>query len=217
MDNRETYLLSHVIGEDSPLYGGEQSISLKRAKSIQKGDSCNTMRWSFPNHTGTHVDVPFHFAEDGASVTEVKPENWIFNKVLLTEISGVKPGYIVEEEDLGDIKDCELFLIKTNFEKYRTDKVYWKNSPGLHPDIAPWLKEKCPSIRAIGVDFISISNLNKRNLGRDAHRSFLENNILIVEDMKLSEALKAPGKVIIAPLLAEEADGSPCTVFAMKE
>ena len=214
MLNKEVFSLSHMITEQTPLYGGKDSISLRRNKSISKGDSCNTMHWSFPNHTGTHIDVPLHFIERGLSIVDFEPSDWIFKKVVLLEVPDIKPGSVITMEELGAIKDCELLLIKTGFEKYRGEEVYWQNSPGLHPDVAGGVKTQCPSIRAVGVDFISISNLNNRDLGRDAHRAFLDKNIILIEDMKLSPVQVSPDEVIVAPLMVEASDGAPCTVLA---
>lgn len=39
----------------------------------------------------------------------------------------------------------------------------------------------------MNMDFISISSLGARDIGRQAHRAFLERGILIIEDMKLGE------------------------------
>ncbi len=207
--------LSHFISENTPLYGGEKSITLRQVKSIKKGDSCNTMYWSFPNHIGTHVDAPSHFLEKGLSISDFNAGFWIFNEVTLIEIFNVKPGCIIEPENINNIKDCELLLIKTGFEKYRAEEIYWQNSPSLHPKLAFYLKDKCPFLRAIGIDFISISSLSNRELGRKAHRAFLERDIILIEDMKLSEIHYSPDTVIVAPLLIKDADAAPATVFGI--
>ena len=215
---KKSCFLSHAINEQTPFYAGKKDmIVLKNIKSIKKGDACNMMHWNFPNHTGTHLDAPAHFIEKGLSITDFKASNWFFNRVSLIEIISTEPGYIVRPEDIKDISDCQLLLIRTGFEKYRSEEIYWRNSPGLHPQLVGYLKEKCPSLKGVGIDFISISNLNNRELGRKAHIAFLGDNIFLIEDMKLSELQGAPDVVIVAPLLVEKADGSPCTVFAMSE
>lgn len=215
MADNEVTFLSHIISEQTPLYGGEKFISLKQAKSIQRGDSCNTMLWSFLNHTGTHADAPLHFIKDGLSLTDFEPEKWIFKSIFLIQLPDIPPAYIVTSKDISDIEDCELLLIKTDFEKYRGKDIYWQNSPGLHPGLADWLKQNCPSLRAVGVDFISISNLHNQGLGRRAHKSFLGNKIILIEDMKLSALRGIPKTIIAAPLLVERADGAPCTVLGV--
>ena len=217
MKFKKAYFLSHTINEQTPLYAGKKDIVFKRDRSIKKGNAYNTMHWSFPNHTGTHLDAPAHFIERGLSVTNFKASDWFFNRVSLVEIINIEPGHIVKPEDIKDISDCQLLLIKTGFEKYRSEEIYWRNSPGLHPQLAGYLREKCPSLKGVGIDFISISNLNNRELGRKAHIAFLGDNIFLIEDVRLSELQEAPDSVIVAPLLVESSDGSPCTVFAMSE
>ena len=215
MKIKNVCFLSHTINEQTPFYAGKKDIDLKKVKSIKNGNGCNMMHWSFSNHTATHLDAPAHFIEKGLSVTDFKASDWIFNRIVLVEIIDTEPDHIVKPEDIKDISDCQLLLIRTGFEKYRSEEIYWRNSPGLHPQLVGHLREKCPSLKGVGIDFISISNLNNRELGREAHIAFLGDNIFLLEDMKLSELEGAPDLIIIAPLLVQKADGSPCTVFAM--
>ncbi len=215
MKIKKVCFLSYIINEQTPLYAGKKDIVLKNDRSIKKGNTYNTMHWSFPNHTGTHLDAPAHFIERGLSVTDFKASDWLFNRVSLVEIVNTEPGYIIKAKDIKNIGDCQLLLIRTGFEKYRSEEIYWQNSPGLHPQLAGHLREKCPSLKGVGIDFISISNLNNRELGREAHKAFLGDNIFLIEDMKFSELKGTPDLVIVAPLLVETSDGSPCTVFAM--
>lgn len=207
--------LSHGISKRTPVYGGRGAVFLKSVKSIKDGDSCNTMFWSFPNHIGTHIDAPLHSIRNGKSVFELKPGDLIFNKVKLVTLKDIKSGYMITPEDLRGIQDCDLLLIKTNSEIYRNKAVYWKDSVSLSPGLAGWLKKKCPSLRGVGVDSISISNLNRREIGRQAHKAFLGRGILLIEDMRLRDLCKAPDIVIAAPILVEGADASPCTVLAI--
>jgi len=213
--NERIVLLSHIINEETPFYGGKRYIRLEQAKSINKGDSCNMMKWSISNHIGTHVDAPLHFIKGGSSITDFEPANWFFENVLLVKVHKVSAGCVLKAEDMGNIENCELLLIKTDFEKYRNECIYWKDSPGLHPELAEWFKKKSPSIRAVGVDFISISNLGNRNLGREAHKEFLGKDIMLIEDMRLSPLDRPPKRVIVSPLLVEKADAAPCTIFGM--
>ena len=65
---------------------------------------------------------------------------------------------------------------------------------------------------------ISISSLLQREKGRAAHRTFLDprrdgHPIILVEDMALARAPSELLAVIVAPLLVQSADGTPCTVL----
>lgn len=207
-------VLSHVLNEKTPLYGGAKGLEFRPAKSIAAGDSCNTMTWALSNHAGTHMDAPRHFVDKGASVTDIPAGDWMFQRPVLKDIMPVEAGYLVGPEDFDDLKDGDFLLIKSGFEEYRPENLYWENAPGLHKDLAAFLKERMPSLRAVGMDFISVSNINNREMGRAAHQAFLGAEILLIEDMKLSVLTKPPQRVLVAPVLVERADGSPCTVFA---
>ena len=65
------------------------------------------------------------------------------------------------------------------------------------------------------MDFISLTSYQHRALGKVAHREFLgENDILLVEDMKLDELKKSPTSVICLPILIKGIDGCPVTILA---
>ncbi|NQT49963.1 cyclase family protein [Candidatus Kuenenbacteria bacterium] len=216
LENSSNYIfLSHPIENTTPLYAGEKNISLKSELLISNGDSCNKMMWSFSNHTGTHVDAPLHFVDKGKSITDYNAGEWLFDNICLVELKDTSHGHIISINDLSNVvRDCELLIIKTGFEKHRNEDLYWQNSPGLNPELAEYLKSVCPSIRAVGFDFISVSSLSNRNLGRQAHKQFLSNNILLIEDMKLGELISIPQEIIVSPLIVDQADAAPCTIFA---
>jgi arylformamidase len=69
------------------------------------------------------------------------------------------------------------------------------------------------------MDFISISSLTDRETGRQAHRAFLEKDILIIEDMKLGELEDGPvlAEVVCLPLRFVNGDGAPCTILGILE
>ncbi len=215
MINSSVVFLSHKISKKTPLHGGKKILNLKMIKSFTQNGTCNTMQWSFSNHTGTHIDAPLHFLAEGRSITDFKAADWIFKKISLIKLKDIFANHIITSEDLGALMDCELLLIKTNFEINRAKNLYWMSSPGLHPDLAGWFKSSCPSLRAVGVDFISISSLADRELGRRAHREFFEKGIILIEDMKLSLLKEIPNTIIAVPLLVEGADASPCTVLGI--
>ncbi|MDD4957099.1 MAG: cyclase family protein [Candidatus Omnitrophica bacterium] len=206
-------LLSHLMDGNTPLYGGEDRVEMVQGKSIKSGDSCNTMRLSMTNHAGTHVDMPRHFFEKGATVSDMPPEGWVFDRITLVEVPSGPGESVIGPDLLEEPVDCELLLIRTGMEKFRNEKTYIQGSPVILPELADWIKSKCPSIKAVGIDTISISSLNDRVMGRKAHKAFLEKGIILVEDMKLSGVGHVPDRVIVAPLMLKDADAAPVTVF----
>jgi len=212
-------LLSYNISENTPLYGNGKGISITSDKEISKGDSCNTLNITFPNHTGTHIDLPCHFDPNGISLSDYSPNFWEFNQVELVDLSNkIKECELISSDKFLKIKNPEidLLLIKTGFWKFRGTDKYTLTPPGISSKVAEYLRRKFPKLRCIGMDIISISSFSHRDEGRKAHHAFLNpengNPILLIEDMNLGNAISF-NKVIVAPLMIESADGTPCTIF----
>jgi kynurenine formamidase len=190
---------------------------------MSKDDSCNTMNLSFPNHSGTHIDFPYHFSLDGKTLNDYPASYWQFDHIDLIDLSGkVDDCQIIGTEIFFNLEnsDTDLLLIKTGYGAWRGTDRYTLTPPGLSADLAPFLRRKFPKLRCIGMDLISVSSYSNREEGREAHHSFLKpiegDPILLIEDMKLDT--DGPfNKVIVAPLLIDNADGAPCTVLAYTE
>jgi kynurenine formamidase len=65
--------LTHTMTVDFPTYGGEQQLTIETIYQLA-GDGYNMLRWLLVEHTGTHMDAPFHFS-DGESADQIATEN----------------------------------------------------------------------------------------------------------------------------------------------
>lgn len=216
--------LSFPLDSTTPAYRNGPGVTIEPVNRISKGDSCNTLHYSMPNHIGTHLDAPRHFDRRGLTIDSYPPEFWISKRITCLDISPVDENTVILLDDtiIGTIpKDVEVLLIKTGYCAIRNDEKYWSSNPGLDPKLANKLRESLPSLRIIGVDLISISSFGDRKTGRECHISFLQDNrpILIVEDMDLCKVHQNTifNRIVVSPLIIKEADGSPCTVIAEVE
>ena len=215
--------LSYNLSNNAPLYGNGTGIQFSPDKEISKGDSCNTMNLSFPNHSGTHIDFPYHFNPEGKAINDYPASYWQFDHVEMIDLSGkVDDCQIIGPEIFSSLEnsDTDLLLIKTGYGASRGTNRYTITPPGLSANLAPFLRKKFLKLRCIGMDLISVSSYSNREEGRKAHHAFLDPDkgdpILLIEDMKLDT--DGPfNKVIVAPLLIDKADGAPCTVLAYTE
>lgn len=204
--------LSYFLDEQTPAYGGEQElIQFEKIRSIKKGDTSNNLKLKLPNHIGTHVDFPRHFSDDGKSCSDYPASYWSFEKVGFIECNLNQ----IEQAMQTIPDDIELLILKTGFGAKRKEKEYWSTQPIIQASLANLLREKFKDLRLFGFDMISLTSRLDRTEGKKAHESFLlQNEILILEDMNLNDLHCTPRKVIVAPLLISEADGTPCTVFS---
>jgi len=212
--------LSYSLSNSTPLYGNGTGIKFAPDKEMSKGNSCNTMNLSFPNHCGTHIDFPYHFNPQGKTINDFSADFWQFNHVDMVDFSGkVGDCQIINPElfHCCENKETDLLIIKTGYGLYRSTDRYTLTPPGLSADLAPFFRKNFPKLRCIGIDLISISSYSNREEGRRAHNAFLNSDegdpILLIEDMKLD--MKGPfERVVVAPLFIDNIDGAPCTIFA---
>ena len=213
--------LSYPLDENTPAYGGGRGFQRITEKSMTQGDSCNTANWSFPNHIGTHIDFPRHFSEHGRTLDDYPAEFFQFDNVGFVHLKDLSSGEIIDWDHLAraDIAvDIELLLIKTDFYCKRGQAIYWQENPGFSPELADQLRGTFSQLRVIGFDSISLSSFAHRDLGRKAHRAFLEHRrpILPLEDMNLAQVSdhSAIRCIVVAPWQVAGTDGAPCTVMA---
>jgi len=178
---------------------------------------------STTTHIGTHIDLPYHFFEDGGTIESYEASYWIFDHPLVVELE-------LDEEIIGTslihalyeyqhLKETDILMVKTGMEKYRESDVYWKSNPGFDPMLYKELIEMFPKLRAFGFDSISLTAYKHPLTGRKAHKAFLDPKkpLLIIEDMHMEEVSieENISNVIVSPLRIAQCDGMPCTVIAI--
>lgn len=210
----------------TPIYGGRTGFLSKISGSIEQRDSANTSKWEFPNHIGTHIDFPYHFYKNGQTIEDFTADFWILNgeEIQILDVGLPKDNLLIKIEHIKnqDLNmDAEFLILKTGFGKYRDQQKYWKYNPGLSIEISNWIREKFEKLKIIGLDLISISSWQHREIGRTVHKNLLnpKKPVLIIEDMDLSNVLDNTlfKKIYIAPLMVSKADGSPCMILAEVE
>ena len=216
--NTQFISLSYFLDDKTPLYGGGKGISIQPERSITAGDTANTKQISFNNHSGTHIDFPNHFFQDGLTSELYNASFWIFKKpyLFIKEASADQIIHFTADEIASIPSDTDILIYKTGFGKYRSENTYWKNNPGFAPEVADILRINFPNLRAIGMDFISLTAYQHRELGRTAHRAFLGGGrpILLIEDMDVRQLNSQPKSIICAPLLLKGVDGAPVNIIA---
>ncbi len=217
-----TVYLSHVLTRHIPVYGvPRQRLSIKKTERGSRNNFCQTHWFGMENHWGTHVDCPAHFFRRGQCVADYPSDFWFFQHPQVLHLD-LALGQILRQQDIPGRVDMstDLLLLCSGLSRLRGSTAYSRNNPGLHPEIGFWLRKHYPNLRAIGIDWISISSFQQRDLGKKAHQAFLNpkapgHPILIVEDMNLSGGLKQLKQALIIPLIIEGIDSAPCTAIGV--
>ena len=215
-------LLSHSLSSSTPEYANKETLNIHSICDIQKGDTCNKMGLSLDLHTGSHIDFPKHFCENGASIDDTDNYGiYYFLKWKLIDLN-VKPKSLIKDFEHSKSESdnqVTLVLFRTGWESRRIDKrIYALDGPGLHAGLANKLIERYPNLVAVGFDFISLTSYSHREHGRIAHKEFLCNsNLVILEDLKLANFNEVDGEIQVVPWQIKNADGAPVTVIWSKK
>ena len=220
--NHNLQYLSYILENNTPTYGNRNKFICEKKSNISNGDVANDSTINTTVHIGTHLDMPYHFFENGQTIEDFDIDFFQFKNVLYIDM---KPLDVIIKDDLIDIledinnkNDYDMLVIKTSICHIREKNEFWEQNYGFHPSIAYYLRDNFPNVRVIGFDSISVSSFSDRMLGRESHRAFLDpkHPILILEDMDLTLLNKASKieKLNIVPLRIAKCDGLPCTVIA---
>jgi kynurenine formamidase len=165
-------------------------------------------------HTGTHIDAPSHFIEDGAAIDQVAIERFHRPGVRLdlTDAPPNEPIGLDRLEAAGfDAKAARgsILLLATGWSDgaWKSGRLYGDN-PFLGTDAAEAVAEAAPS--ALGLDFAVDEKKPWPN-----HTILLGAEVLLIENLMGLPGLPSDGYDVIAfPLRLEGENGGPARVVA---
>ncbi|MEK6220829.1 MAG: cyclase family protein, partial [Chloroflexota bacterium] len=66
-----TYDVTLTITPDLVVWPDDPQIELYRDSKMEEGANANVTRMNMSAHTGTHIDAPYHFINDGGTVENI--------------------------------------------------------------------------------------------------------------------------------------------------
>lgn len=193
--------ISRPLQTGVPTWPGDTPFSYEVSWTKEQSGSVNVGKLTMSIHTGTHIDAPFHFDNEGRKVMDLDLELYI-GLARVIDLSG-KSSIGAEDLKSYDIDGITRLLIRTNSwsnpQEFPTEITY------LRGDVGPYLAEK--GIRLIGVDVPSVDPLDSKALS--AHHALHANDIHILEGINLAHIATGDYELVALPLPLVEADGSP--------
>ena len=171
-------------------------------------DAANVSLICMGTHTGTHVDPPFHFIEEGYTVDRI-PLDHLYGPAEVLDLTHVKDA--VTGDDLKGARS-DILLLKTKnsrlweYGEFRKDFVY------LDESAAKWVVEK--RVKTLGIDYLSIGSFKA---GEEVHRILLGGGVTVIEGLDLREISAGLYTLACLPLKIKDGDGAPARAFLIKE
>jgi arylformamidase len=207
------YDVTVPICNTMPVWPSDPPVRLTPRSHLSR-DGSHTVRVTaveMGSHTGTHIDAPYHFIEDGRKLDET-PMEQLVGPAVVYEIPRVRS---IGRRDLAslDWNGVERVLFKTENSTHWNDGKFFEEFVYLEPEAAELLVEA--GVRLAGIDYLSIDRYKSPQ--HPTHFVLLRKNVVIVEGLNLSRV--PPGRYQLAalPLHLKDADGAPARVILMED
>jgi kynurenine formamidase len=187
-----------------------------------------------PEHGGTHLDAPIHFAKNKLTVDQL-PLSSLTGYAVVIDVSPkalANRDYQVSIEDIENwekennrIPDNTIILFRTGYGQFYPDREKYFGTPktgqeaipelhfpGISPETTQWLVEK-RNIKALGLDTPSIDYGQSKEF--KTHQILLGNNKPGLENLANLGQLPLKGIYVVAlPMNIAKGSGAPLRIIA---
>ena len=188
-----------------PVWPGSKGIRITPTMRLEKGDSSNISRLDCNLHTGTHVDAPRHFLQNGATVDQLPLDILVGPCVVahLPDADAVTPSNLT---DLNLPSGIERLLIRTGNSELWAAKTteFRKDFVALTHEAAQWIVDN--GINLIGVDYLSVQRYGDDNL---THHILLDADTVVLEGLNLSNVKSGFYELSCLPLKLVGTEAAP--------
>ncbi len=223
---------------DSTLYWPNNKITFHLDTLFQGttagGFFYSSYQFCSPEHGGTHLDAPIHFARGRWTSDQIPLDRLQGDAVVIDVSEKALPNrdYQVSADDFlawesrhGRIPDNAVVLLRTGYGKFYPDaRQYFGTTqrgveavallhfPGLDPSAATWLIQN-RAVKAIGLDTPSIDYGQSKDF--KSHQILLDKNILVFENVANLAQLPVTGSYVFAlPMKIKGGSGGPLRIVA---
>lgn len=192
-------MLLYDISRDiftSQVYAGDPSPKVDWLSKIEYGQEYNLSSIYMCAHTGTHIDAPYHYIDDGPKISDI-PLSRFYGKCTVVTISGLITG-----EDMEEIlPHCrKKILLRGEGDAFLTPSAVFVMSDY--------------GIDLVGTDGLTLAQPDDEF---DIHRELFLNDILILEGLDLSGVGDGEYYLSAFPLSLGDLEASPVRAVLMAQ
>ena len=200
-----TYDITLTITPQTIVWPGDPPVSMQRTSSITSGDSSNVTQITMSCHTGTHVDAPDHFLNNGKTVENLSLD-LLVGRVYVLHLPNVNmiTASVLMQAEIPPRTRRLLFKTRNSdlwangITEFQTDFV------GLSVDAAELLVDR--NVKLVGIDYLSIAPFK---MGKPVHTILLNAGVVVVEGLDLSRVSQGRYTLHCLPLKLGGAEGAP--------
>jgi kynurenine formamidase len=220
--------LTHPLPPDFPTFFGKPQLELETIFSYAE-NKFNIKRWLIVEHTGTHMDAPFHFSADGHTADQIPVEQLVVPLAVIDIAARAEgdPDTRLTPDDIkafeaahGPLPEGCCVALNSGWdrfvsgEKFRNADAEGKmHFPGVHLEAAQLLMEE-RSVVGIAVDTLSLDHGISADFA--THYAWLPTNRWGLEGVANLGSLPPVGATLVVggPTIVG-ATGGPSRVLAL--
>ncbi len=197
--------ISLPLSSKLPVWPGNQRFALQAVHRLSNGAHCNESAYSGNIHTGTHIDVPWHFLEDGGKTESVSFDQLIGKAtvVAVPEVDQID-RQVLESLEIHETTRRLLFKTRNSLLWANDVSEFQPDFVALTVDAAEWLAER--HLYLVGIDYLSIQPFRGSN---KTHETLLNASIVILEGLNLHGVEAGDYELLCLPLAISGAEGAP--------
>lgn len=199
------YDVTMKLKNSMAIFEGDPEFKMENLYNI-KEHGYNVSSLNLGTHTGTHIDAPRHFFEDGTAVDSIPVEKLV----------GKAKVFFIDKDsiDYEDIKDLNIekhdkIIFKTPNSRFIDHCEFHKDFTALTKEAAEFLVKQ--EIHMVGIDYMSIESFYSED--EKVHEILLSNEVVILEYLDLREIEEGQYEITALPLRIKDGDGSPARVI----
>lgn len=192
-------MLMYDISRDiftAKVYDGDPRPSAEKLSSLANGDEYNLSAFRMCAHTGTHIDAPLHYDEDGEDIASMRISRF-FGKCTVVTVGGILTGKDMEEL----LPHCHRRLIF-----HTSGKAF------LSVHAARVMADS--KIQLVGTDALSIAPPFDEHL---PHLELARAGIAVLEGLYLEGIEDGEYTLSAFPLKLGGLEAAPCRAVLMRE
>jgi arylformamidase len=198
----------------TPVYPGNAPLKFEFMLQLSKGDSVTLSKYEMGAHSGTHIDAPMHFIQDGISIDKVSLSHFIGSARVIDCSPDAK---VIDAAELNKHhwRGAKRILFRTRNSRnsWMTDPVFHKDFTYIAPDAAQLLADA--GVELVGIDYLSAEVFDAK-VPR-THQILLGKGIPIVEGLDLKDVSAGDYQLIILPLKIVGHEAAPARAVLKKE
>jgi kynurenine formamidase len=206
--------LSLPLTNQTPIYPGDPEPTISVATTIEN-EGYNLHYVHIGSQTGSHVDAPYHFCQNGQRIDESDLRLFIGTGVVIPVLGkGEQEEITMEDVEpyLDKLEPGKIVLFHTGWSQYAGEEKYF-----LHPYVNIKVVDEM-ILRGIRTFFIDCINIDVT--GGDSfpvHDAIAAVNGIIAENLTNFEGIDFDDPLISAfPLRIVGSDGSPVRAVAIQ-